>query len=253
VVISLGLAGAMILVALVWFPRRWDPSEALHRAVLDCDAVRVETMIDEGADLNAVQDGRTPLINAIRRGNLRVAELLVRRGADVDKADLRWDYTPLHWAVDSSRPRDFAELLIASGADIRATEPHGWTPLHVAAVEDEPDLVEVFADAGADVNAKTLDGNTPLHFATMWRARGAAAAPLIESSADVNAKNSFGLTPIHYAAMRDQYEVVKLLIQHGADLSTRDIRGRTVLAWALLGCRSSSEVLKLLRSHGAEE
>jgi len=51
-------------------------------------------------------------------------------------------------------------LLIASGADVNATQQHDFTPLHAAAQHGDDELVELFLSAGADPLARTDAGDT---------------------------------------------------------------------------------------------
>ena len=72
-----------------------------------------------------------------RWGNAReMAEWLAGRGADIRAKD-KWGYTPLHWAA-MKNARETAEWLVGRGADIRAKDKWGNTPLHWAGNEERP-------------------------------------------------------------------------------------------------------------------
>jgi len=73
---------------------------------------------------------------------------------------------------------------------------------------------------------------------------------LLEHGADPNVKNRDGKTPLHNAASEGHLEVVKLLLERGADPNVKDDDGNTPLhnaAW-----RGHLEVVKLLLEHGAD-
>ncbi len=59
------------------------------------------------------------------------------------------------------RHLEVCRLLIAAGADVNATQRHGFTPLHAAAQHGDVELVELFLSAGADPTGPTDDGETP--------------------------------------------------------------------------------------------
>ena len=56
-------------------------------------------------------------------------------------------------------------MLIAAGADVNATQRHGFTPLHAAAQHGDVEMVELFLSAGADPSAATDDGASPADIA----------------------------------------------------------------------------------------
>ena len=81
---------------------------------------------------------------------------------------------------------EVAELLLAKGASVSATNPHGLTPLHAAATHGHLACVRSLVAAGADVTALSCDGFTPVHCATESRppqrtpAHDAVAAYLLD-------------------------------------------------------------------------
>ena len=89
-------------------------------------------------------------------------------------------------------------------------------------------------------NAKDSDGSTPLH----WAARSGhveVVRCLVEGGADKNVVTSNGSTPLHLAADNGHVEVVRFLVEGGADKNVVDSDGRTPLQLA-----SSDEVKRLL-------
>jgi uncharacterized protein len=106
---------------------------------------------------------------------LRIARTLVEHGADVTTAD-RLDLTPLHYAVVAhGREPDviaIMELLIARGADVnRRTQPYGRSPLE-GAIRKSPERVSCLLRHGADPSIVTHEGKTLLEVA---EARGNAS------------------------------------------------------------------------------
>ena len=67
---------------------------------------------------------------------------------------------PLVGAMDG-----IAALLVAKGADLRAKDGRGRTPLHIAAHYGHGEITRLFVAKGAPVNAGDNEGNTPLHYA----------------------------------------------------------------------------------------
>jgi hypothetical protein len=131
----------------------------------------VRELLDQGVDANkANRDGETPLHMAAARGQYRVAELLLERGAKASiNARTVWKGTPLHTAAEWGK-YDIADLLIDEGADIDAEDNNKQTPLHLATNlpvrdllggGDAQETVRVLLRRGARVFVLDSAGNTP--------------------------------------------------------------------------------------------
>ena len=139
-----------------------DPISEVDSALLDAakegNIEAVKQHLANGADVNAKDDGWTPLHNAAGYSTKEMVELLISNGANVNvKNEDEW--TPLHDAAS----KEVAELLIAKGADMDAKDKDNWTPLHKAAFGGHMEIVELLIAEGADVNAKGEDEWTPLN------------------------------------------------------------------------------------------
>jgi len=88
--------------------------------------------------------------------------------------------------------------------------------------------------AGKDINAKEpAGGSTPLIVAATY-GQIEAVRLLIEKGADINTKNNNGSTALHAAAFLAHPEIVKLLLDKGADVNARNNRGETAIYIATL-------------------
>ena len=78
---------------------------------------------------------------------------------------------------------------------------------------------------------------------------------LLEKGFDVETKDKFGWTPLMYAASKDRYEIAELLIQHGADVNARNVGNVTPLMWAVNKHQINKEaiaIVQLLIKNGAK-
>src|SRR5689334_21192143 len=117
--------------------------------------------------------------------------------------------TALHVAA-AAYWRDFAQMLVAAGADLRARNRRGAEPLHAAAVggpgsdrwnpRAQAATIAWLIEAGADPNAVDRDGVTPLHRAVRTRCAAAVAA-LLAGRADAGRPNRSGSTPLRLARL----------------------------------------------------
>ncbi|PLZ03727.1 hypothetical protein CY652_04935 [Burkholderia sp. WAC0059] len=109
--------------------------------------------------------GETALMFAALNGDLTLAQLLVDKGAEVN----RKGWTPLHYAATNGHD-DVARLLIDHSAYVDAGSPNGTTPLMMAARGDHLSTIRLLLDHGADLNAKNQIGLTALDFAKQYKA-----------------------------------------------------------------------------------
>jgi ankyrin repeat protein len=153
-----------------------------------------------------------------------------------------------------------AELLYQNGADPNVRGNSAITPLQSAAYCGNLRIVQELIKYNADINAGDYYGDTAIYDASRGRAleRTDIVRLLLEHGADVNVRVRGGLTPLHRASMDGALEVARVLLEHGANVQAEDKRGRTPLQVVLeTGYRDSSEVMrnlmtKLLVEHGAK-
>ncbi len=208
----------------------------------------VRLLIEHKADLN-LQDkyGRTALMHAVRKGRFEIVRLLVQKGADIDAQ--RSSNTPLAVALASKRYK-IASFLIAGGANVNATMKPGFqgslSVLEKAVRLGRLELVRALLDKGAKVGHRVVDGSgdwagyNALLFAA-YRGHLDIVRLLVERGADLNAANGSGQTALMIAASLGHTAVVDYLLKRKADVSVRDKRGRTALDYS-----SRSEIKKML-------
>jgi uncharacterized protein len=102
------------------------------------------------------------------------------------------------------------------------------------------------------VSKKTTDsfGRTELHYATVDNKIDLVKS-LLDSKHNPNVTDKNGWTPLHFAAQGYQVEIVKSLLQHGAIIDAQDSFGNTPLWRAVFNSNGRGEIIKLLRTAGA--
>ena len=221
-------------------------SQDLWQAAANNDRASAERLLAEGADAKAKNAaGNTAFDVAVESGHDALAAILLKAVAGINGRDGR-GWTPLHWAIVAD-DWDLVRELIEAGADISLGSQQN--ALEIAKLmNSETKLIEVFIDAKG-VDAIVRDGWTAL----MHAARDGhteVVKLLIDNGADLNHKNNGGVTALRTAAREGRTEVVKLLIDNGADQNIKDVDGWTALMYA--AWNGSTEVVKLLIDNGAD-
>ena len=122
--------------------------------------------------------GESPLMMAVLKGQLTVAERLIRRQAEVNKPG----WTALHYAATHAGPNalPMVRLLLEHHAYIDAASPNQSTPLMMAAQYGETAVVRLLLEEGADPLLKNEQGLTAIDFARR-AGRDAVAETIAES------------------------------------------------------------------------
>jgi ankyrin repeat protein len=228
-------------------------------------------LIAGGADLalEEPQYGFTAMQTGIFNGHYAFAKLLIEKGAPVNDGSLYIVVEMRNLAKYTNRPNppesengvshlDIAKLLVEKGADVNArytkTIPPrqaqgninvapGSTVLYRAVRAIDLASVKLLVDAGANPSLGLTDGSTPLMAAAgLGAPRGGdeevteagdrndpvdVMKLLVDKGADVNAVNDQGMTPMHYAVQRGVDRVIEYLAGKGARFDVKNKQGRT--------------------------
>jgi protein phosphatase 1 regulatory subunit 12A len=201
------------------------------------DKEEVLRLLENGADINTANvDGLTALHQACIDDNSEMVEFLVEHGADVNKGDNE-GWTPLH-ATASCGFLYIAKYLIEKGANVAAVNNDGELAVDIAECQKMEDLLnEEIKKRGIDCDAaRNEEKRIMLHDAREWLT---TKSPLVDAPHPKN-----GATALHVAAAKGYTDVMKVLLQCGADLDSQDIDGWTPLhAAAHWGHKDACQIL----------
>lgn len=210
-----------------------------------------QTLLSKGADVDGTdKDGMTPLMYAVKHGHADVVRMLLDEGADVKKKDVLrererswldnrtdvYEYTRVHhrdgnfgtafmyaaryWNGD----RTIVDTLLEKGSDVNEeNERDKKTPLSLAAMYGDVELIQILLDKGA--NIKTADqANIPLlGYAAVGKDEN-IVRELLNRGADVTKKGAGGATPLMHAMTRPDHAITRLLLENGADVNDKDAK-----------------------------
>uniref|UniRef100_M3ZDB6 Nuclear factor of kappa light polypeptide gene enhancer in B-cells 2 (p49/p100) n=1 Tax=Xiphophorus maculatus TaxID=8083 RepID=M3ZDB6_XIPMA len=186
--------------------------DPLHLAIIHQQTAVIQQLIQtllssqQHAVLNTCNHlQQTPLHLAVITRQLKVAEVLLRAGADPTLVD-KDGRSPLHLAALAGDTATLRLLLAHLGerhAHLVNTPDYHLQPLHLAVRRDGERCLRLLVEGGAKINAAELkSGNTPLHLAVRENLFKVACTLITELQlkADVNACTFGGNTPLHLAA-----------------------------------------------------
>jgi ankyrin repeat protein len=155
-------------------------------------------------------------------------------------------------AVQNGRLETIGELLKENSSLVGARTESGKTPLHLAVENNNEAVVQVLLANGADPEIADNDGWKPLAIAAK---EGPLLLPiithLVNYGANVEAVNSqLQLSALHLCVEAGFYEVAKELLDNGAQVDFRDSHERTPLFRAI--SNGTTELIKLLLEYGAD-
>ena len=238
------------LVVLEWWPTDIREDTRMLAASRENDSVTLEKLLACPRDPNVLHtDGGTPLHHAARAGHTEPMLLLLEAGAEKDARDTEVPgYTPLLVAALNCHA-DSVALLIQAGADTDlATLDYGGTALHFAALSGHVGVARLLIEGGANRDLTTrsfgfiafqrlawqivltiCNGATPLILAA-WMGHLEVVRLLVEAGADSShATLDFGMTALHSAAQNGHVEVACLLIENRGDIDKGTTCGETPL------------------------
>ena len=225
-----------------------------ERPISGGDIESVRQMLDQGMDPNKLVSGNSPLHVAVARGRVKIMELLLKRGADVNinVKSKNWT-TPLHmaafeaieptssldWGKRSCRPmerktEETLKFLLRNGADASLKNKNGMNPIEYVDYyinecgisPDDPEIRKLKNILGGGLKESVNEGR-----GKMSKFNGVKKAiekndihgirQMLDEGLDPNAVNRSGNTPLIIAAACGRLGIVDLLIEHGADVNAR--------------------------------
>jgi uncharacterized protein len=110
-------------------------------------------------------DGWTPLHLACFFGHPTLVQTLIEQGADVNaRSDNKMQNMPLH-AAAAGRNREAVRILLEHGAEVNARQEGGWTALHAASQNGDAEMARLLIAAGADVEMRAANQQNALDLA----------------------------------------------------------------------------------------
>jgi ankyrin repeat protein len=228
-------------------------STPLHSIAAYGQTEAAQALLAHGADIEAKDTaGWTPLNRAVNSGQVKMVELLISKGADINVKDAR-GLTPLNRVIDSdwslkSNRKEAAKVLLSHSAeytirdvawlgdikrvgDLLESNPalandasgmHKEAVIFAAVHEGHNGLVKLLLSRGARLDVRDRYRSPPPHIA----AHADVVKVLLNGGADANEKGTYGELALHWAAAKGHLEVDEVLVGAGSQLSIKTTRQR---------------------------
>lgn len=233
---------------------------SLHFAVRERYSGWLDFLLDKSNPNIKSTSGDTPLLDAVRIGDLVAMRKLIDKNADVNAQDALGD-TALHMDIPVEVHAEAFRLLLDKSANPNITNEKGNSPAHIVIDLDRgKEVLEMLLTSGADVTIFNVDGKTPL-FSAVEQERTALIPLLLKYKADIFAATNQGITPFDQALKtggsvldemitsgtvqmvdnagntplittvrnKANIEIVRRILDKGADFNTRNKEGDTAL------------------------
>eukprot|EP01045_Picozoa_sp_COSAG04_P009881 COSAG04_NODE_588_length_12325_cov_114.087682_11_plen_354_part_00 len=152
----------------------------------------------------------------------------------------------IHMAARNNEIDAVRSALEADPALLNAQDKIKRVPLHLAAWAGHLQITELLLGKGADPNADALDNMVPLAFAAQ-NGHTEVCRALLAAKADPNHANTkTGKSPLMTAASKAKLDVVKLLVESGADIKQQTRGGKTAVGFVNAKNNHADELTKLL-------
>ncbi len=179
-------------------------------AALTGNDAAVDKLLNLGANPNFLRaDGNSVLMMGAYTGNPLVISKLLEHKANIDSRNYA-KATALSYACREGNAAA-AKLLLDAGADVDPSDCLSQTPLMLAAQTGRADLVPMLLAHGASVNARDASGETPLILAAKYGDFPDVVRSLLNAGADKDVKDAEGKTAAYYAAARENRRTSALL------------------------------------------
>ncbi len=197
------------------------------------------------------KEGRTPLLHAVTQNKIQHVELLLAQGASLILHN-RNHWTPLYVAANKNL-MEIAQLLVtsenASAQMINYPNTAGGTALMIASMHGYIEMINLLLDNGADINHQDrINWNALMKAADKGHAD--VVARLLERGADYTITDNNGFNPLTLAAKAGHSATVEIILQlEDINVDALDQKNRTALFYAVQ--RKHLDVVRVLVDAGA--
>lgn len=165
-----------------------------------------------------------------KNNHKQIIEALLLAGADVNACN-KLGESVFYQAVNEDLSVDIIKMLINAGADINKADNDGTTPVMLATVSNNVDLLTSVYSDKLNIDQENNEGVNALQIAASYSNPEVITA-LIKAGADVNYISKHQITPLMLAAINQKLDNMKVLIENGANINEVDAHGVSAIGYS---------------------
>jgi len=179
--------------------------------------------------------------------NINKVREIIDNGFDINSNEPSF----IIWQATNSWNTEIMKILLEKCNNINIKANNMITLLMKAASVGDLEITKLLIQKGANINDTDADGLTALHYLTSGNGNNEVLKYLIQCNADINAKSRSEKTPLMNAAANEFYYITQTLLENGAEINAQDKNGLTALMMAVQKYHNIN-VVKLLIEKGAD-
>ena len=211
----------------------------------------VQLLLDKGANIDRADENGTSAISfASDKGHLDIVQLLLEKGSNVNIQN-KFGNSALIFASQNGH-LEIVQLLLERGSNVNIQNKFGNSALMLASEKGHLEIVQLLLERGADINIQNKDGISELMLASR-NDHLEIVQLLLDKGADVNIQNKFGDTALLFASQNGHLEIVQLLLDKGANIDDVNIQNKFgISALFIASDKGHLQIVQLLLDKGAD-
>ncbi|NXA15317.1 ZDH13 Palmitoyltransferase, partial [Sapayoa aenigma] len=191
---------------------------------------RCRELVEAGYDVRQPDKENVTLLHwAAINNRQELVKYYISKGAIVDQLGGDLNSTSLHWAIRQGH-LPMVVLLLKCGADPSLIDGEGFSSIHLAVLFQHMPIVAYLISKGQNIDTTDLSGQTPLMLTAQKAIGPEPTRFLLKFNPSLNAVDNVQKnTALHWAITAGNISAVDLLLEAGASLDIKNVKGETPL------------------------